>query len=80
MRTETKEKRTDRFSVADPDGERYTISEVTEFTQSFPEGGPPSAWVPGRVRYECADTPLTLLDSGEFDLHSDPPKRVHRVD
>ena len=79
MRTETKERQTDRFTVEDEAGDRYTVSERTLYTQQFPEDGPPLEPVPGAVRYQCADIPLTLLESGRFELKTDPPKLCHRV-
>lgn len=79
MRTETKDRQTDRFSVEDAAGDRYTVSERTEFMRSFPDQGPPTEPVAGAVRYVCADIKLRLLDSGEFELQTDPPKVCHRV-
>jgi hypothetical protein len=79
MRIETKDRRTDRFSVEDADGERYTVSEVTQYTQAFPVDGPPAEPVAGAVRYDCAGIALTRLESGDFELQTDPPKLCKRV-
>ena len=79
MRTETKERQTDRFTVQDEAGDRYTVSERTEFTQEFPDSGPPAKPVAGQVRYVCANLSLNLLDSGKFELLTDPPKICSRA-
>lgn len=81
MRTETKERQTDRFSIEDEAGDRYTVSERTTYTQDFPDdGGAPGKPVPGAVRYQCADLAVVPLDSGEYELQTDPPRRCKRVD
>lgn len=80
MRTELKERETDRFTVEDDAEVRYTVSERTEFTRQIPAEGPAGEAMAGAVRYVCAGLPITRLASGQYELQTDPPKVCRRID